>query len=66
MREQGTQNSVRIAAAPALAELLPQCVPARPGLGGDLVPLAADLVVGGLLAAADAVELVMDLATDRR
>ena len=52
--------------AAAFLDLLSQRVPPRPRLGGDLVPLAADLVLGGPLAPADAVELVADLAAGRR
>src|SRR3954463_16098571 len=54
------------AAAPAHLEPDPQCVPPRARLRGDLVPLAADLVAGGALAAPDAFELSADLAAARR
>ena len=55
-----------MAFAPAFRGLLAQRLPARPCFGGDLVPLAADLVVGGPFAAPDTAELVVDLAAGRR
>ena len=52
--------------APAFLDLRTQRLPPRARLGGDLVPLAPDLVLGGPFAAPDAVELVVDLAAGRR
>src|SRR4051794_31688567 len=40
-------DSVPVASAAALLDLLAQRVPPQPRLGGDLVPLAPDLVLGG-------------------
>ena len=50
---------------PPFLDLRPQRVPPRSRLGGDLIPLAPDLVIGGPFAAPDTVELVADLAAGR-
>ena len=55
-----------VALAPPFLDLRPQRVPPRPRLGGDLIPLALDLVLGGPFAPPDAVELIVDLAAGRR
>ena len=54
-----------VALAPAFRDLLVERLPARPRLGGDLAPLALDLVVGGPFAPPDAAELIVDLAAGR-
>src|SRR4051794_28927841 len=54
-------RSLRVAAAAALLHLHAGQLPARPRLGGELVPLALHLVLGRPLAPGDAIELVADL-----
>src|SRR4051794_8721551 len=59
-------SSVPATSAATLLDLLSQRIPPRPCLVGDLVPLAPDLIRGGPLAPADAVQLIADLGAGRR
>jgi hypothetical protein len=54
-----------MAPVPPFVDLRPQRVPPRSRLGGDFVPLAPDLVIGGPFASLDTVELAADLAAGR-
>src|SRR3954453_18930236 len=58
----GAGRSASVAGALAVVSVLAEHVPSRLRLGGDLVPLPANLVLDRLLTALDADELVANLA----
>ena len=62
----GLCRSTSAVLAPRGMHADPQRLPPRPCLCCDLVPLAADLVLGGPLATVDAVKFVADLAAGGR